>query len=383
MRPIIYNLNSIRAPITGIGRYAIELITAARKASLPVSAFTHGRLLDKHELDVALAELDSKTSQNVGRWRGWLGTLPYTRDLYRWRQQRSFEQARSVIRLDEAIQHDINYSNAHAEVVTIYDLSHIICPETHPKHRVKFLHRYFNELLKFKPQILTISNQVKAEILEQYNLDPKQVSVTRLAADPLFKPRPSAECQSVLDVHKLSFKKFILCLGTREPRKNLKTVLKAYSQLPSHLKSEYPIAIAGPKGWKNDEVEQAILRLRDSGELIDLGFVAQNDLPALYSAAAVFVFPSLYEGFGLPLLEAMQSGCACITSNYGALAEVASDSASLVDPLDHEQITHELIKLLENVDYRQHLSTQAIHRASKFTWTNTAKQTFEAYASLS
>jgi alpha-1,3-rhamnosyl/mannosyltransferase len=140
--------------------------------------------------------------------------------------------------------------------------------------------------------------------------------------------------------------------------------------------------MVGPLGWKSTALEKRMRQLNDLGVVKQLGFVAQKKLPMLYSGATAFVYPSLYEGFGLPLLEAMQSGCPCITSNTGALAEVSNGSAIQVDPQKSDDIAQQLNLLLHDPDLRSYYANSGQQRASNFTWAKTALKTCEIYDSL-
>jgi alpha-1,3-rhamnosyl/mannosyltransferase len=159
-------------------------------------------------------------------------------------------------------------------------------------------------------------------------------------------------------------------------------VLNAYQRLDKQVQQEFPLVMVGPLGWKSSVLEKRIAELNDLGVVRQLGFVAQNDLPFLYAGAAAFVYPSLYEGFGLPLLEAMQSGCPCITSNTGALAEVSNGSAIQVDPQKSDDIAQQLNLLLHGPDLRSYYANSGQQRASDFTWAKTASQTCKIYDSL-
>ena len=183
-----------------------------------------------------------------------------------------------------------------------------------------------------KQPIITISNSIKSELVTDFQIDENRIYVTHLAANNNYYPRSEPECESTLNHYGLKYKKYILSVCTLEPRKNLNNVIDAYCKLEPSLQQTYPLVIVGMRGWKSSRLESKINRLQKQGRIIRLGFVPQSDLPVLYSSAKIFAYPSLYEGFGLPLLEAMQSGCACLTSNTGALEEVSNNHAFQIDP---------------------------------------------------
>jgi alpha-1,3-rhamnosyl/mannosyltransferase len=396
MKPIIYNLSNIRAPLTGIGRYSIELIREMLVQRPNVTAIKNGESHSGENLAALLTAFDGPVKiqrspsyadrlVSARKLRGIIGNIPMSRSIYRKLDSYRFSALSSPLIANGAVCHDLNYSlspNGSSDVATVYDLSNVACPDTHPSHRVNYLNDYFEKLRSGNSRIITISRAVKSELMDHYGISNSRIDVTHLAADSGFHPRSAEECHSILEAHALSYKKYVLCVATLEPRKNLSTVLNAYQQLDEQVQKEFPLVMVGPLGWKSADLEKRLVELNDSGVLKQLGFVAQNELPILYSGAAAFVYPSLYEGFGLPLLEAMQSGCPCITSNTGALAEVSNGSAIQVDPQKGDDIAEQLNLLLHDPDLHSYYVISGQQRASNFTWAKTASLTCEIYDSL-
>jgi alpha-1,3-rhamnosyl/mannosyltransferase len=396
MKPIIYNLNNIRPPLTGIGRYSIELIREVQIQRQNLTAIKNGKPHSGANLAALLMNFDEPannqpTPSYAGRLisarklRSIIGNIPLSRSLYRKLDSYNFSALSKPLIANGAVYHDLNYSlspNGSSCVSTVYDLSNIVCPETHPTHRVNYLNNYFDKLRSGSSKIITISHAVKSELMEHYGIANNRIAVTHLAADSSFHPRTAQDCHSTLESHALTYKKYILCVATLEPRKNLSAVLNAYQLLDKQVQQEFPLVMVGPLGWKSSALEKRIVELNDSGVVKQLGFVSQASLPFLYSGAAAFVYPSLYEGFGLPLLEAMQSGCPCVTSNTGALAEVSSGAAIQVDPQKSDDIAQQLNRLLHDPDLRSYHDNAGQLRASNFTWAKTASQTCEIYDSL-
>jgi glycosyltransferase involved in cell wall biosynthesis len=173
---------------------------------------------------------------------------------------------------------------------------------------------------------------------------------------------------------------FVLSVGTLEPRKNLGRLVEAWSRLPDDLRREHTLALVGPTGWELDEV---LAPVRASGDDIRMtGFVSDEDLAALYGGCAVFAYPSLYEGFGLPVLEAMQQGAAVLSSDTSSLPEVGGDTVAYVNPLDVPGIAAALERLLRDPAERARLGAAGRERAAQFSWDETARQTYEALAAL-
>jgi len=173
--------------------------------------------------------------------------------------------------------------------------------------------------------------------------------------------------------------KFWLAVGTLEPRKNLRRLLKAFAQYKKQAADKYPLVLAGGKGWLEDDLEEFIQGLGLSDDVRILGYVSDQELSWLYGNCFGFVYPSLYEGFGLPVLEAMKHGAAVITSNTTSLPEVAGDAAHYVNPLDEIDIAEALGKLERDTDYRKMLKRKAIIQAEKFSWEKSAAEVFQLY----
>jgi alpha-1,3-rhamnosyl/mannosyltransferase len=164
-----------------------------------------------------------------------------------------------------------------------------------------------------------------------------------------------------------------------EPRKNIRRLINAFCSCPEHIKDHYQLVIAGGKGWLSSDIYRAVVENGVESRVKFLGYVDDMDLPWLYCGATCFVYPSLYEGFGLPPLEAMASGVPVIASNTSSLPEVLGDSGLLVDPQDPECLKWALVELLENESLRRSLSASALTRSATFSWDRTAAQTLRIY----
>jgi alpha-1,3-rhamnosyl/mannosyltransferase len=174
----------------------------------------------------------------------------------------------------------------------------------------------------------------------------------------------------------------MLYVGTMEPRKNLLQIVRAMSLFPDNLRKHLPLVCVGWRGWKNEELMVEINRLELATDFFFLGRVDDNNLAKLYSGARVFLYPSVYEGFGLPILEAMACGCPVICSNQASLPEVAGDAAVLVAPEDHELLAHKIENTIENKDFRQHLVETGYQQITKFSWEKAAGKTMAVFRQL-
>ena len=231
--------------------------------------------------------------------------------------------------------------------------------------------------------LITDSYYTKNELMEFFSLDEKKISVAPLACNHQFHSRTQEDVHAVLDKYHLKWRRFFLYTGTIEPRKNILTLLRAYDRLSLQEKNNFPLVISGYKGWENEE----LFRLFDKGEregwLKYLGFVPGNDLPMLFSAANSFLFPSIYEGFGLPVLEAMSSGTPVICSNATSLPEVVGDAALMHEPEDIELLTHYLKMMINDEELKQKMIQVGLSQAQNYSWSFCADKTIEAYDQVS
>jgi len=215
--------------------------------------------------------------------------------------------------------------------------------------------------------------------VNHFGVDPHKVHVIYLGVGENYAPRSAEELGSVLARFDLSAKSYIFAVGTLEPRKNLIQVIDAYVGLPEAIRKSTPLVIAGMKGWLSGQIEARIRKHEERGEVRWLGYVPAETLPLLYSGASMLVYPSLYEGFGLPVLEAMASGIPVITSNRASLPEVAGDVGLAVEPADVEGLRAYMRSLIEDKDEAARRGSLGIARARLFTWQACAQQTLAVY----
>jgi len=265
------------------------------------------------------------------------------------------------------------------KVVTIHDLSVLHFPHFHPKERVRFMTRGMKRSLAQADQVITVSEHVRQEVINHYRVDEDRVTAISHAADASYQPRSETDCREVLDRLKLPYRGFLLVVGSVEPRKNLSLLMDAYSDLPDAVKTACPLVHVGPAGWNNTEIEEKTAKLAAAGWFRTLGYVDQKDLPVIFSAAYGLAFPSIYEGFGLPLLEAMSSGTPVLTTNTSSIPEVVGDCGILVDPFSRSEMTEGLGKLLAGGSEVDSMIEAGLARAQKFSWRRAAEETLEVY----
>ncbi len=263
-------------------------------------------------------------------------------------------------------------------VVTIYDMGFHLHPQFHQAQKVAYFKAMIERSARRADLILTISQYTKEEICNVLDVPEEKVRVTHLAHQAAFcrldDPHRMADMRRRLKINW----PYILFVGTIEPRKNVERLLEAFAIYKKGKKIDITLVIAGRRGWGCD-VEAWIAERALQDDVIFTDVVSQDDLVSLYNGCAVFVYPSLYEGFGIPILEAMACGAAVITSQDSAMAEVAGEAALLVDPTSVEEIRAAIDRLLTNETLRQDYIRKGLKRAKSFSWHNTARQTIAAY----
>lgn len=265
-------------------------------------------------------------------------------------------------------------------VVTIHDAIFLQFPKS-----FTLWHRTYARLLvpysaKRSTRILTNSEQSKRNLVEYMKIDPEKIVVTYLAAASDFGPVAQPEITRVRQMYNLN--QYILTVGALEPRKNMIRLLQAFAQLRADGYSG-ELVHAGPKGWLFEDVMVEVDRLDLQGSVRFLGRVPKQDLIGLYNAATCFVYPSLYEGFGLPVLEAMSCGCPVITSNLSSLPEIAGDAAIMIDPYNVQQFVKAMQEVLANPSFAHNLIQRGFQQAMQFSWARCAQETLAVYQQAS
>ena len=382
---IIFNATCLRPPLTGIGHFSNEILHALENIDeVEISAFNMPSAVNmpstvSHQLN------KQKPKSNL---RKIIGKIPFSRSLYsyllKWNFKNSLKWSFKEFVVNQNninVYFEPNYlllSNQIPSIACVYDLSHIRFPEHHPKERVQILNKQLPSTIKKARAIVTISEFSKKEILACFDIDPAKIFVTYLGANQNFKPRTFEETQTTLKSFGLNYKKFILVVGTLEPRKNLRRVCEAYSLLPASLRDEYPLIIAGTPGWGKLEFSKNVEELIQNKKIKMLHYIQLDELQNLTSAATAACYVSLYEGFGMPILEAMQSGTPVITSKIGAMEEVAGDAALLANPNDIKDISEKMHLLLTSPNIQSDLSEKGLLRAQFFSWDKSASLVLKA-----
>ncbi|HLF01194.1 MAG TPA: glycosyltransferase family 1 protein [Anaerolineales bacterium] len=379
---ILINATPLLSPRSGVGRYTRalgeSLLRIDREADYHFFAPPHfSRRMPQFAWETSAAPTYSFLRQRLRALRGYSIWVDWSRrQLFelggRWRGFGLYHEPNSV---------PLGFPAP--VVLTVLDLSIRRYPQTHPAVRVEIFNRYFYQNLHRVRRIITISHAIKNELIDLLHIPPERIDVIHLAADEKFRPAPADSVKRFRSRRGLP-DSYILYLGTIEPRKNLHRLVQAYAALPAATRDRFPLLLAGFKGWPDDDTPYRSLaalveRLGLGRHVLFTGFVPEDELPMLYNCATAFVFPSIYEGFGLPPLEAMQTGLPVIVSTASALREVVDDAGLCVPSDDVTAWADALARVLSDASLREELSARGLRRATQFSWEQCARQTLASY----
>lgn len=375
---VILSLDPIKFPLTGIGRYTFEL----------AKHFVTSNRLDDIRFLVGHRFVDAIPVPHVGATT----TLHVKRQLLKSRLAVSvFQSTSSVLRrralrgLDDFVFHGPNFYLPDfngKSVATFHDLSMFRWGHCHPPERVRYMEKEIGLSLKRATFLITDSEYTRREVAEFFAWPIERIRSVPLAASAEFYPRDRSCTSKLLQQLGLSPGGYTLFSGTIEPRKNIATLLSAYESLPVEARRRWPLVLCGYAGWNSEDLHERIERATRQGWAKYFGYLPSADLPLLFAGARLFVFPSLYEGFGLPVLEAMASGVPVVCSNAASLPEVAGDAAATCDPRDTQALQHLIERGLLDEQWRETAVMAGLARAAKFSWQSCAAQTISVYEEL-
>lgn len=378
---VLFGADSIRYPLTGIGRYAYEL-----GGRLPgVTGIENVRYFRGGKVRDALPErpVPGHTEQAVMRLKHLVSKVPIFVTAHS--SITTLVQERSLREYRNYIFHGPNYYlpvHSGPCVSTFHDLSVFLWPECHPASRVSYMQNELPLAIKRAHVLLTDSEFTRQEVSAYFGWPLNRIIVAPLAASSSYRRMVTTEASPELIKWSLSFGAYALFVGTLDPRKNVDMLLDVYERMPHSLRIHTPLVVAGYEGWKS---AQTITRLRAGergGWAHYLGFVDEASLPALYAGARVFLYPSRYEGFGLPVLEAMAAGVPVICSDAASLPEVTGGTdgaAVLVASDDADAFYSAVIQALEDDTWCAKARDRGLERASRFSWDKTVSATLTAY----
>ena len=333
----------LSSPLTGVGHYTAEL---ARNLAIvaPSDSFTF------------------ISPQGLLKRKWWSLGLP-------------LHLARNSFDLFHGTNYEIPFWSRRPTVMTIHDLSSMLLPGVHRRKLIWRARWRLPWMAKRADRIITPSNSVKKDLCEGSDIHPDKIAVTPEAPRPVFKRREDPELLRRLGIEG----DFILFVGTIEPRKNLYRLVEAFDQLLRNTSLSPKLVIAGGKGWMMNDFVSFIDKTGVTDRVCLTGYLQDDELCALYSTCTAFIYPSLYEGFGLPPLEAMACGAPVITSRTPELMETVGNAARLVDPEDVEDIAHAMSDLLSDQQAREHYAALGKSHVKQFSWEQTALKTLEVY----
>ena len=370
---VAFNGSSLLSPLTGIGQYTYHLAHGLLAAQQVEVDFFYGSGWSKESRDVPLPGIASFKSILSK-------VLPSAYSLSRMVRQYRFTTGLQAT--GAQVYHEPNFLAFKSEVpavITVHDLSWIRFPGSHPPERVRQMNKYFEPGLRRAKLILTDSAFVKRELIDVFAVPAQSIITVPLGVDSLFRPLDAGASAPVLSRHCLTHRGYMLAVGTLEPRKNLQAALSAFSTLPPALRRRCPMVVVGMSGWRTSAIEQQLAPLVAAGEVIQLGYVSRSDLAVIIAGAITLVYPSIYEGFGLPPLEAMACAVPVITSDVSSLPEVVGDTGLLVHPHDVEAIARHMLEMVEDPQRRDALGERALSRSREFSWDRCVGHTIDAY----
>lgn len=372
---LVLSVEPVRFPLTGIGRYTYELALRLQKSReiTDLQFFAGRRFLP------GLPTASDASGSGYGLKRAVQKNF-FAVEAYRLLMP--MLRARALKNHSDFLYHSPNYylpPFAGKSVATFHDLSPFTWTHCHAPQLVRYLQKELRKTLERADALITDSEYTRQELAEYFSWPLERIHTVPLASSEEFYPRDYETLTEPLSRHGLLPGEYSLFVGTIEPRKNIETLLDAYSRLPLQLRTRCPLILTGYHGWKNDDIHKRLETAKREGWARYLGFVPSEDLPLLFAGARLFAFPSLYEGFGLPVLEAMSSGVPVVCSNSSSLPEVAGNAALMCDAMDVVKLTELLQRGLEDEAWRLQAINAGLVHASAFSWQRCADETLQVY----
>ncbi len=372
---VLINNECTAGPLTGIGHYTNQLVRSLRKnAGADVIDTFPGFWLRQAR----------KVWTGLRPWLTRSATSGKTSAVHHAGQ--SFLKGRmtaACLRGNYDLYHEPNFIPLTDEipvVATLHDMSVLLHPEWHPVERIAQYERSFSTGLSRCAHFVAVSRFTRDEVIQVLGVAPERITHVYQGIRPSMVPLTTQEVTATLRRLNLS-PGYLLHVGTIEPRKNLKTLLRAYVELPTAVRERHPLLLVGGWGWNSADVRDLLNDAQQRG-VRHLGYVAEKHLPALYNGARALVFPTLYEGFGLPAVEMLACGGAVLGSTARALVEAVGGHAHLIDPLDQAGWTQAMLRVTTDEEWWQQLRVGASEAARPFTWDQCAINTLAVYRAV-
>ncbi|MPT49036.1 MAG: glycosyltransferase family 1 protein [Sphingobium sp.] len=346
-------VDALSPQLTGIGRYTLELIYGLR---------SHPSI---HSLRAVYQGQEINDPSCLLR-----GDQPFPR-YQRTRLYRNLTLARNWILPRHSLYHGPNFmlpSHIDGGIITVHDLSVCKYPETHPPERIAHFERDFGRSLERAWHVITDTETVKKELMEFANIPADRITAVHLGVSDAYRPERQNDGSVRYADYGIDSGGYILLVATFEPRKRIDAALKAFALLPEKVKKRFPLVLAGATGWRNEHLYEQLSQDEDKGYIRFLGYVPEEYLPGIYSGARLFLYPSIYEGFGLPPIEAMASGVPVIVSNRSCLPEVTGGGAMMIDPDDVEGFSSAIERGVEDDIWRQQAIQAGLEIATRYKW---------------
>lgn len=359
---VVVSVDALVPPITGVGRYTRELVARLPKCE----GVDRVRFWRAH---VWVPSVESFTADP--RWHTRRSRIPGPLRPWYWRRA-----------LRGSVFHAPNFflpAEADIGVITVHDLSVLRFPQTHPEERIRAYERSFRRSLERAVHLITPTETVREEVVSFLSWPRERVCAVPNGVSSEYRPRPPAETAPVLRSLALKPGRYVLFVSTIEPRKGLDALLDAYERLPPGFRAAYPLVVAGGKGWRSEALHERLETAQAAGWARYLGFVPEPALPLLYSGARLFAYPSVYEGFGLPLAEAMASGVPVVAANRSCLPETAGGAARLLDVDDAANFAEAIRAGIDDPVWRRTAVDTGLAVASRYTWDSNVRGTVAAY----
>lgn len=368
MKKLITNTIPLLSSLTGIGRYCYEISKYIEKNKIYDATFHYG--YNSKNL------IHPTTQESVKQAKSFIVSISLIKKIVKKLIAYYYRLFGSTYDLYwEPSFIPLLYIKSKKTITTVHDFSFILHRDFHTKERIEYFEKNFFQNIYRSDIIITGSEFSKQEILDRLDFKEENVRVIYHGVrHDVFKK---------IDDIKLNFdlpKKFIFSVGSIEPRKNLIGLLGAYNNLSDEIKQEYKLVIAGFKGWENKEIMQIIEKNKDF--ITYLGYISDEELAAVYNKASCFVYPSFYEGFGLPPLEAMACGTPVVCSNVSSLPEVGGEAVVYCDPYSVEDIKNKIESVLRDENLQKELSLKGLEQAKKFTWEKSAQEHIKIFNEL-
>lgn len=373
-KKILINTIPLLSPLTGVGKYIYQICKALKNIDYQ-NEYTY--YYGYYSKKLLYPQSEDKT---IFRTKEFFKTIPGLRRI-----------ARGIKNLPYLINNrifDIYFEpnfipmriRARYVIVAIHDFSFKLFPGWHPKDRVSYFEKKFFKEITRADVIITFSDFIKKSTSEFLKIPDYRIKRIYHGFDRnIFRIYEKAEAEEVRGRYKLP-ENFILFVGSIEPRKNLKNLINAYLMLSEYIRKEYKLLIVGFKGWRNADIMQLIKNTEPYVQYF--GYIPDEDLGKIYNLASILVFPSFYEGFGLPPLEAMACGCPVVVSNVASLPEVCGDAAYYINPYGIESIAEGMYKVLTDSKLREDLIQKGLERAKLFSWEKSAREHLKIFETL-